>query len=56
MRSLNFFKFQYSQALLANICWTNASSILTGHRALKNGKEHGQETAAFLAIANNFGW
>lgn len=56
MRGQDFLKLQYSKPLLANILWTNTSSILAGHAARKKGKEHGQEKAAFLAIANNLGW
>lgn len=55
MRGQDFLKLQYSKPLLANILWTNTSSILAGHAARKKGKEHGQEKAAFLAIANNLG-
>lgn len=36
--------------------WINAAVIPPGHAALKKGKEHDQEKAAFLAVANNLGW
>lgn len=49
-------KLQCSKPLLANIFWINAAVILPGHAAMKKGKEHGQEKAAFLAVANNLGW
>lgn len=45
-----------SKPLLASIFWINAAVILPGHAALKKGKEHDQEKAAFLAVANNLGW
>lgn len=49
-------KLHYSKPLLANIFWINAAVIFPGHAALKKGKKHGQEKAAFLAVANNLGW
>lgn len=49
-------KSQYSKPLLADIFWMNAAVILPGHAALKKGKEHDQEKAAFLAVANNLAW
>lgn len=45
-----------SKALLASIFWINAAVILPGHAALKKGKEHDQEKATFLAVANILGW
>lgn len=56
MQGQDLLKLQGSKPLLANVFWTNAASILPGHAALKKGKEHGQEKAAFLAVANDLGW
>lgn len=56
MQGQDLLKLQGSKPLLAKVFWTNATLILPGHAALKKGKEHGQEKAAFLAVANDLGW
>lgn len=49
-------KLQHSKPLWADIFWINAAVILPRHTDLKKGKEHGQEKATVLAVANNLGW
>lgn len=51
-----FLQVTVHQAATGKYSLATASSILTGHAALKKVEENGQEKAAFLAVANNLGW